>query len=679
MNENNSNDDDVGHGDILCVACPRCLSTHHLIRTENPIICVKCENPDCGNSKWLYCQVCQRSLLNRKTKSTHKNTKEHLKNCSNLGCGEGSETEKLLHHVFPNAEGTMPASIPPIENHETRPSKKLKMSASDDEVLDVSVATFQIASPVDNAADIQDANMGFDSMLESSSDNNCQSDAIERQIGSAAVTKSFLYLLCSSQFSSSLKSTYRFFVQEHEKSLLGIKKLVVRADYGRESNADIRATFVAPFIRDVDAILVFRMAAFSRNLSPVQCTHFCKIIENVMDVSSSPIDATINHPIRIPSTVRAVRRSLVTGVYSVSEMMPLPPIISIPNHSVILPSRWLEFIINSGIDVFSNSFNALLHKKFNLDTVFATNVIGTSLFSSFLAESNFSSDAVFLPIAIIIWSDDFDPNNTVQNWVSVWTLSITFVFPACDGDSDEHTFIVGLGEKGDNHEEAKQLIMDDIFSLNQEVKYFFNPSVSKTIPTMSYLHTSLGDTPERRAFINYSASSGLFACWFGVSAVLNKLFTLPSCNACYERRYKNFGLELCDTCHQCSDWELNADDDGLLFEAPDGYPSVESDAIVNDGKLFLKPKVINFDVMKAALQHGFDMYARSKWNKANLQVYLSRNCFCGDLKDLICCNAVRKRRINRLKDRNGRNQKVELQKLLELEKVSQFTIRYVSP
>ena len=138
------------------------------------------------------------------------------------------------------------------------------------------------------------------------------------------------------------------------------------------------------------------MAAFSRNLSPVQCTHFCKIIENVMDVSSSPIDATINHPIRIPSTVRAVRRSLVTGVYSVSEMMPLPPIISIPNHSVILPSRWLEFIINSGIDVFSNSFNALLHKKFNLDNVFATNVIGTSLFSSFLAESNFSSDVQLL-------------------------------------------------------------------------------------------------------------------------------------------------------------------------------------------------------------------------------------------------------------------------------------------
>ena len=150
------------------------------------------------------------------------------------------------------------------------------------------------------------------------------------------------------------------------------------------------------------------------------------------------------------------------------------------------------------------------------------------------------------------------------------------MFPSNCAKSDEHSFAVTLGKKGLDHDEAKDIILLDVHDLLNKVHYHFNPTVQCTIPVKCYLHTILGDTPERRAFIHYAAASGLFAGWFGFSAILSKLSSLPSCKECFDHRLNNFAIPRTHRCTICKDWELDVNGDELLFEAPGGYPLVNS-------------------------------------------------------------------------------------------------------
>ena len=90
----------------------------------------------------------------------------------------------------------------------------------------------------------------------------------------------------------------------------------------------------------------------------------------------------------------------------------------------------------------------------------------------------------------------------------------------------------------------------------------------------------------------------------------------------------------------------------------------------------LRPMKVTFESMKIALAHSFEMYASSKWTKKNFELYLSRNCFSGELISAVCCNAGRKRYMTRMMGRTNAGNQSELNKLLKLKLVSKHCIRF---
>ena len=565
------------------VSCPNCNFTSFPLANQGTqayegLVLMVCTNTSCTKQTWHYCNICMRKLSSKSSRRNHRNTKKHQNNISGISNNENSTT----------------ADNDEFNSHDETPSETSNNLLYHSSNYKVNLV-YPPAVGGGSEVDLMDQ---FDGVTPSQSTN---------PVTHHSDRKTFLQSIIGNTYSEIHHFNFRFFKEEQEEQFLGVKTLVARALIGRDEDGCLLSQYIAPSIRKIDGLLMLYLANFCRKLSPLETNQFCRIVNMLQYVSSVPVNAVTNHYVPIPKSPSSIRRTLTTGKYSISERIPMPEIISVPNHSIILPSKWLEFLINIGIDIFADRQNMMTEKNELLKKTFHDGVFGSKRFELFLSDNNFSTHPIFLPIAIIIWSDDFEPNSTVQNRNSVWTVTVTFVYPTNCGNSEEQSFVVTLGQKGLDHEEAKDIIMMDVRDLLSRVHYYFNPTVQLTIPMKCYLHTILGDTPERRTFIHYAASSGLFSCWFGFSVILPKLITLPSCKNCFDNRCNNFGVPLTQRCRSCSDWELDVNNNESLFEAPDGYPSNRSDVIVCNGKNMLRPMKVTFESMKLALVHSFDM------------------------------------------------------------------------
>ena len=475
---------------------------------------------------------------------------------------------------------------------------------------------------------------------------------------------------------------HTFFHDEMVQPLLGVKVLVARSKIGRFSDEE-RASFVAPSLRDIDARCMFRYALFARSLTMPQLEKLSSLMIDILLSTNNPADPTKNEMISLPISVSSMRRCLTNGTHSINENIPIPTISSIPQHCVILPSRWLTLFFNAGVKIDFSLYDFLLNNNHVAVKKDGFGLFGSKRFEMFVRMCNFDATNVFIPIPVFVWSDDFDLNNTVQNRASVWALTTTFIFPGQNGKVIEESFLSCLGTKGANHDEAKQMVLMDICTLNKHTSNIFSSSsqLKTSVPVKCYLHTILGDSPEKRSFISYSASSGLFACWFGYSAILNKMTTFPSCDKCFIYRRNRLCSDIkveSNSCSTCADWTMDFNDRLLLFEAPTGYPSQHSDVILNHNKHYLKPFKVTFKLMMNAASHGFDMYANGMWTKKNLEVYLSSYCMNGDSIKLLCTNAVRMKRVHSLRVKSGQTAKDELKVLLELKSVRLYNLPYAA-
>ena len=220
----------------------------------------------------------------------------------------------------------------------------------------------------------------------------------------------------------------------------------------------------------------------------------------------------------------------------------------------------------------------------------------------------------------------------------------------------------------------------DIQCLNKTVTHIYSSSVqTKTsIPFKCYLHTIIGDSPEKRSFISYAASSGLFACWFGYSAILNKMQAFPSCNSCFKRRLDAMNMKMnmeSNCCDRCVDWTMDFNNRLLLFEAPAGYPSEFSDIVEWNGKVLLKPFKVSMKLMMNAAHHSFRQYVNGNWTKKNLELYLSRFCMNGDYISMVCTNAIRMKGVQSPRRSTGQMAYNEMKKL-QLVRYSIFRLSY---
>ena len=146
-----------------------------------------------------------------------------------------------------------------------------------------------------------------------------------------------------------------------------------------------------------------------------QLKNLSSLMYEILLSTTNPADPTKNEKISFPISISSMRRCLINSTFFINENFPIPTILSIPQHSVILPSKWPTLIVNAGLKIDFSWFDNLLNNNHVAVKKGGFGLFGSKRFETFVRMCNFDATNVFIPVPAFVWNDDFDPNNTVQN------------------------------------------------------------------------------------------------------------------------------------------------------------------------------------------------------------------------------------------------------------------------
>jgi hypothetical protein len=133
------------------------------------------------------------------------------------------------------------------------------------------------------------------------------------------------------------------------------------------------------------------------------------------------------------------------------------------------------------------------------------------------------------------WSDDFDPSHSKDNRNQVWMKTYTICPPteSTRPDRGQHTAVISLGSKSDDHEEVETLITDQLRKLSTGKGIsFYHGGLNRMVKMKAGVMSTCVDRPERTKMYSVGDHNGSFSvCWGFASHVdpRRELKCLPSC------------------------------------------------------------------------------------------------------------------------------------------------------
>ena len=237
-----------------------------------------------------------------------------------------------------------------------------------------------------------------------------------------------------------------------------------------------------------------------------------------------------------------------------------------------------------------------------------------------------------LIIYIILWSDDFEPNNVKQHKKSTWIKTVTFAPPLHCQTSSKHTYVIALSAKNQNHELMNLIFTQELKELTSPT-YIYCKATNSSIPVVLETLAVSADRPERSSLNCMLGHNGLTSRRWRFSAYIDPLVT-KSCNICFKNRINHLCDVPCTTqrqCSQCCDWNFNHPKMGM--KKPPDYPSKQhpdsplppSGREIDNIEL-LFPIELSYDILKAGVKFCFLNCYRGMWSKTAALSYLKSLC-----------------------------------------------------
>lgn len=208
-------------------------------------------------------------------------------------------------------------------------------------------------------------------------------------------------------------------------------------------------------------------------------------------------------------------------------------------------------------------------------------------------------DGNVMPLSIIEWSNDFDPDDSIKaNRCLVWLKTVTICLPPrITKNQHLYTDPITIEEKGDTHKEVEDKLLCDIAILsgNTEIDHkFYSAKQKKMINVGGEIFVLLQDQPERRSASYIMLGNGRYTVRFAIAIDLCVLAAgIPACSKCFEKLLKNDYINT-NPCKQCTAWGTDVKNSILDFDPSEHYPT---ECIPDNGKLH--PIKLSYDVLKA--------------------------------------------------------------------------------
>lgn len=202
----------------------------------------------------------------------------------------------------------------------------------------------------------------------------------------------------------------------------------------------------------------------------------------------------------VPMSSSDVDRYYLNISTSIVNNIPIPSTVESNDHACVSVKEAIQHFL-----AFETNIDGMLAEKTSHDykNIISASSSMTSSIESDLIRSKVKSNvdiSVLSPLIlyIIVWSDDFEPNNVKQHKKSTWIKTITIAPPKHCQTSSNHTYIVALGAKTISHEIVNHYFNQEVNDLKRPT-YMFCAATNCNIPIVVDILAVSADRPERSA------------------------------------------------------------------------------------------------------------------------------------------------------------------------------------
>ena len=173
------------------------------------------------------------------------------------------------------------------------------------------------------------------------------------------------------------------------------------------------------------------------------------------------------HTSRIPRSLKDLNSFYMKSQHSIIKNVPSPKIISYDNHACVSIEHVINNVLSIGLPlpmIRSSDFNNL---QFDNSCLLKTVKTKEILMQTYKKYHNYVDPYVLF---LVIWSDDFEVNQTRKNKSSTWIKTVTFVHENGNQSKEiEHTYALSLGNKKSSHFLVNKWYSEELIRLNDVI------------------------------------------------------------------------------------------------------------------------------------------------------------------------------------------------------------------
>ena len=350
---------------------------------------------------------------------------------------------------------------------------------------------------------------------------------------------------------------------------------------------------------------------------------------------------------RIPTTMDDIRKFYTYNKYSILQNIPRPVVEEIDNHAVVSIKSVIEHVLALGVNIpliKSSNYNNI---EVDNSSLLHTNKVQELLLNVDKTEHN--EEIHPYVIFIVIWSDDFEVNNTRKNKSSTWLKTISIVNPDVGDCANNYTYPIALSSKSAEHKKANKYFNDEL-KLLQKAHWYYYHELGKKIPIVVRVLAMSADRPERNSLNDMLSHNGKSSRRWRYSSLCCP-YKMASCEQCIKDRvygmYTRGALDSSGNkrnCRKCCDfnYEVNYNKCNEFFP-PKNYPNI-AESLVNNKDLIitapigrnvcqssgtnfkLKPIEVTFDILSQGLRFAIYNLLEKNWDRTETVSYLKLIC-----------------------------------------------------
>ena len=435
-----------------------------------------------------------------------------------------------------------------------------------------------------------------------------------------------VFLSCQKEicFNHYLENLSRFLEMELSKKGEGMKRIVCCA-FTMDMYSDMsQISLEEAKFHLSSALFCCSLTSSQQN----QYSHLCLMMANMYSSSQNSSNYTFKfHP---PTSAIDIDRFYLKNSTSIYNNVPIPIINELHDHACVSIKSVIQhfLIFETQIDGMliscsTNNYKGLIASSSPVSTSIACHQIRAKVSSKLQ-----NSDVSPLILYVILWSDDFEPNNVKQNKKSTWIKTITIAPPPGFQTSSKHTYVICLGSKDHDHEDVNKYFFHELKDL-EEPSYMYCTATQSSIPVVVEILAISADRPERSSLNCMLSHNGITSKRWRYAAYINSNYT-RSCKQCILKRARFLNDSTCNiqmNCMRCSDWNYSHPlmgiyklDDYPTRQHPDSpLPPLGREAL---NIQYLYPMELTYQKMIDGVKFCFFNCYHGVWKKANVITYM---------------------------------------------------------